>query len=185
MVDSYRLKKFLVTVKYNKGESADRYYEWYRDNFPVPIKTESLDGKTSYEYVSIKLGRPPVEFFSQPKGYKKITMEELSEIEDSTDKENWQTENHRRGAFAPLRPLLYRDQNFYFDWPLLLNPAVFPPLFTAMISARIETAISSGVSAFIGRPIGWCILSRCSSVTPLARSIFLTAAIFEREPIMP
>lgn len=88
MVDSYRLKKFLVTVKYNKGQSADRYYEWYRDNFPVPIKTESLDGKTSYEYVSIKLGRPPVEFFSQPKGYKKITMEELSEIEDSTVKEN-------------------------------------------------------------------------------------------------
>ena len=37
----------------------DRYYEWYRDNFPVPVKTESLDGKTSYEYVNIKLGRPP------------------------------------------------------------------------------------------------------------------------------
>jgi len=66
----------------------DRYYEWYRDNFPVPVRTESLDGKTSYEYVNIKLGRPPVEFFSQPKGYKKITMEELAELEDGTAKEN-------------------------------------------------------------------------------------------------
>ena len=88
MVDSYRLKKFLVTVKYINGESMDRYYEWYRDNFPVPVRTESLDGKTSYEYVNIKLGRPPVEFFSQPKGYKKITMEELAELEDGTAKEN-------------------------------------------------------------------------------------------------
>ena len=83
MVDSYRLKKYLVTVKYNNGESKDQYYEWYRDNFPVPVKTQSLDGKTSYEYVNIKLGRPPAEFFSQPKGYKKITIEELAEIEES------------------------------------------------------------------------------------------------------
>ncbi|MDY9921321.1 MAG: hypothetical protein U2P59_05805 [Synergistota bacterium] len=82
MVDSYRLKKYLVTVKYNNGESKDQYHEWYRDNFPVPVKTQSLDGMTSYEYVNIKLGRPPAEFFSQPKGYKKITAEELAEIEE-------------------------------------------------------------------------------------------------------
>ena len=88
MVDSYRLKKYLITVKYNNGESRDRYHEWYRDNFPVPVKTQSLDGKTSYEYVNIKLGRPPAEFFSQPKGYKKITMEDLAELEDGTAKEN-------------------------------------------------------------------------------------------------
>lgn len=90
MVDSYRLKKFLVTVKYNNGENMDRYHEWYRDNFPVPVKTASLDGKTSYEYINIKPGRPPVEFFSKPKGYKKITMEELAKIEKGTDpgKEN-------------------------------------------------------------------------------------------------
>lgn len=83
MVDSYRLKKFLVTVKYNSGESRDQYYEWYRDNFPMPVKTQSLNGMTSYEYVNIKLGRPPAEFFSQPKGYKKISVEELAEIEES------------------------------------------------------------------------------------------------------
>lgn len=88
MEDSYRLKKYLVTVKYNNGESVDRYYEWYRDNFPVPVKTESLDGKTSYRYLNIKMGRPPVEFFSQPKGYKKITMEELAGLEESPAKEN-------------------------------------------------------------------------------------------------
>ncbi|MEA4873007.1 MAG: hypothetical protein VB076_09395 [Synergistaceae bacterium] len=83
MVDSYRLKKFLVTVKYNNGESKDQYYEWYRDNFPVPVKTQSLNGMTSYEYVNIKLGRPPAEFFSEPRGYKKITVEELAEIEEN------------------------------------------------------------------------------------------------------
>ncbi|MGD9667105.1 MAG: hypothetical protein AB7U31_06560 [Synergistaceae bacterium] len=83
MVDSYRLKKYLVTVKYNKGKSKDQYHEWYRDNFPVPVKTQSLDGMTSYEYVNIKLGRPPAEFFSEPRGYKKITVEELAEIEES------------------------------------------------------------------------------------------------------
>lgn len=82
-VDSYRLKKFLVTVKYKNGESRDQYFEWYRDNFPLPVKTQSLDGMTSYEYVNIKLGRPPAEVFSQPKGYKKITVEELAEIEES------------------------------------------------------------------------------------------------------
>ena len=81
-VDSYRLKKFLVTVKYNKGETKDQYYEWYRDNFPVPVKTQSLDGRTSYEYVNIKFGRPPLEIFSEPKGYKKITIEELAKIEE-------------------------------------------------------------------------------------------------------
>ena len=82
LVDSYRLKKFLVTVKYNKGETKDQYYEWYRDNFPVPVKTQSLDGRTSYEYVNIKFGRPPLEIFSEPKGYKKITIEELAKIEE-------------------------------------------------------------------------------------------------------
>lgn len=85
LVDSYRLKKFLVTVKYNKGENEDQYYEWYRDNFPVPVKTQSMDGRTSYEYVNIKLGRPPLEIFAQPKGYKKITIEELAEIEEGNE----------------------------------------------------------------------------------------------------
>lgn len=82
LVDSYRLKKFLVTVKYNKGESKDQYYEWYRDNFPIPVKTLSMDGRTSYEYVNIKLGKPPIEIFSEPKGYKKITIDELTKIEE-------------------------------------------------------------------------------------------------------
>ncbi|MDD4160353.1 MAG: hypothetical protein PHO18_05345 [Synergistaceae bacterium] len=86
-VDSYRLKKFLVTVKYNNGESKDQYYEWYRDNFPVPVKTESMDGRTSYEYLNIKLGRPPAELFSKPKGYKKITADELAETEKSPNQQ--------------------------------------------------------------------------------------------------
>lgn len=82
-VDTYRLKKFLVTVKYNNGENEDRYYEWYRDNFPVPVKTQSIDGKISYEYINIKFGSPPAELFSEPRGYKKITPDELAEMEEN------------------------------------------------------------------------------------------------------
>ncbi len=85
MVDSYRLKKFLVTVKYNNGENKDQYHEWYRDNFPVPVKTESLDGQTSYEYLNIKFGKPNIELFAEPKRYKKITIEELGAMENPED----------------------------------------------------------------------------------------------------
>jgi len=83
MIDSYRLKKFMVTVKYNKGEAVDQYYEWYRDNFPVPVKTQSFDGLSSYEYTNIKLGRPNMELFAEPKRYKKVTMEEIEAMEES------------------------------------------------------------------------------------------------------
>jgi hypothetical protein len=38
--------------------------------------------------VNIKLGRPPIEFFFAAQGYKKITMEELTELEESTAKGN-------------------------------------------------------------------------------------------------
>ena len=78
-VDSYRLKKYLVTVKYNKGENKDQYHEWYRDNFPIPVKTESLDGQNSYEYINIKFGKPNIELFAEPTRYKKITLDELKE----------------------------------------------------------------------------------------------------------
>lgn len=78
MVDSYRLKKYMVTVKYNKGENKDQYYEWYRDNFPVPVKTESMDGQTSYEYRNIKFEKQNMELFAEPKHYKKATMEEIA-----------------------------------------------------------------------------------------------------------
>ncbi len=81
-VDTFRLKKFLVTVKYNDGDTEDRYYEWYRSDFPVPVKTESLDGYMSYEYRRIKFAKQDPNLFDPPHRYKKITAEELAELEE-------------------------------------------------------------------------------------------------------
>ena len=81
MVDSYRLKKFLVTVKYNNGETQDQYYEWRRSGFPIPVKMESINGAVSNEYQKIKMAPQNPNLFSEPKGYKKITIEELEKLE--------------------------------------------------------------------------------------------------------
>ena len=42
-IDTFRLKKYLVTVKYNGGETEDKYYEWYRSDFPIPVKTQPAE----------------------------------------------------------------------------------------------------------------------------------------------
>lgn len=83
-IDSYRLRKFLVTAKYPSGDE-DKYYEWFRDNFPVPVKTASLDGKTSFEYQRIKIGAQDPALFVTPKRYKKVTMEEIIVMEKSAE----------------------------------------------------------------------------------------------------
>ena len=77
----FRLKKYLVTVKYNGGETEDKYYEWYRSDFPIPVKTESLNGYMSYEYRRIKFTTLDPNLFNPPKRYKKITTEQLIELE--------------------------------------------------------------------------------------------------------
>ena len=80
-IDTFRLKKYLVTVKYNGGETEDKYYEWYRSDFPIPVKTESLNGYMSYEYRRIKFTTLDPNLFNPPKRYKKITTEQLIELE--------------------------------------------------------------------------------------------------------
>ena len=87
-VDTYRLKKYLVTVKYNKGETEDRYYEWRRSDFPVPVKTESLNGEYSCEYKKIKFGPQDPGLFNEPKNYRKISIEELDEMEGAGQKKS-------------------------------------------------------------------------------------------------
>lgn len=84
-VDSYRLRKFLVTATYPGGEK-DQYHEWFRDNFPIPVKTASLNGKTSFEYSKIKIGPQDPGLFAEPKRYKKTTMEEIIELEKTQEK---------------------------------------------------------------------------------------------------
>ena len=77
-VDTYRMKKYLVSILL-KGDPENKYeyYEWYRDNFPLPVKTAAVYGNSSYEFTKIKLGKPSIELFMQPKGYKKITHDEI------------------------------------------------------------------------------------------------------------
>lgn len=79
-IDTFRLKKYLVTVKY--GDAEDKYYEWYRSDFPIPVKTESLNGYMSYEYRRIKFTQQNPALFNPPgRRYRKITTEELIELE--------------------------------------------------------------------------------------------------------
>lgn len=80
-VDSYRLRKFLVTATYPGGEK-DQYHEWFRDNFPIPVKTASLNGKSFFEYSKIKTGPQDPTLFAEPKRYKKATMEEIIALEE-------------------------------------------------------------------------------------------------------
>lgn len=81
-VDSYRLRKFLVTVSYPGGQT-DKYHEWFRDNFPVPVKSAALNGTTSFEYQKIKIGpQDPGHFTAPSKRYKKVTIEEIIAIEE-------------------------------------------------------------------------------------------------------
>lgn len=82
VIDTYRLKKYLVTVKYNNGETEDKYYEWYRSGFPMAVKTASLNGYFSYEYKNIKFKEQDPNLFNEPKRYKKITAEQLAVLEE-------------------------------------------------------------------------------------------------------
>ena len=82
VIDTYRMRKYLVTVMLKGDEKNEySYYEWYRDNFPLPVKTAAVQGNSSYEFTKIKLGKPSIELFMQPKGYKKVTHDEINLLE--------------------------------------------------------------------------------------------------------
>ncbi len=76
-IDSYSMRKFIVKTTYNlKGESVnDVYYEWYRTDFPLPVKTSNLDGTVTTEYKNIKFRKIDTAMFATPKGFKKIVVE--------------------------------------------------------------------------------------------------------------
>lgn len=78
--DSFRMKKYLVTVKYKNYNTEDSYYEWTRNDFPIPVRTESLDGKNWTEYT--KISRGPIDYtvFDKPKSYKKISSEDAEKL---------------------------------------------------------------------------------------------------------
>ena len=77
-IDSYNMRKFVVKSTYNlKGDSvSDVYYEWYRTDFPLPVKTSNIDGTVTTEYKNIRFRQLNPAMFEKPKGYKKISEEE-------------------------------------------------------------------------------------------------------------
>ena len=78
--DSFRMKKYLVTVKYKNYNTEDSYYEWTRNDFPIPVRTESLDGKNWTEYTKISRGPIDYTLFDKPKRYKKISSENAEKL---------------------------------------------------------------------------------------------------------
>ena len=88
-------------MKYNGGETEDKYYEWYRTDFPIPVKTESLNGYMSYEYRRIKFTTLDPNLFNPPKRYKKITTEQLIELE-----KQWERSEKKGRSNKGLRKIL-------------------------------------------------------------------------------
>ena len=88
-IDTYRMKKYLVTILLKgNAENQYSYYEWYRDNFPLPVKTAAVLGNSSYEFTKIKIGKPPIEVFMEPKSYKKVTNDEIEALEIANKTKN-------------------------------------------------------------------------------------------------
>ena len=80
-IDSYHMKKYLVTIKLPGKESPkDEYYEWYRDYFPFPVKTQTTNGGYTYELSKIKTAAMDPDLFRKPKDYKKVTAEQLDQM---------------------------------------------------------------------------------------------------------
>ena len=74
-IDSYNMRKFVVktTYKLKDIEVNDVCYEWYRTDFPLPVKTSNLDGTVTTEYKNITFRSLAPALFGTPKGFKKIT----------------------------------------------------------------------------------------------------------------
>jgi hypothetical protein len=80
MRDSYRMRKYLIKIDYSNIKGSDSYYEWRRDDFPIPVRTESLDGRTYFEYSAIHRGPFDPDLFHEPKNFKKVTHEEFETL---------------------------------------------------------------------------------------------------------
>ncbi|MEG1641675.1 MAG: hypothetical protein RR272_01040 [Synergistaceae bacterium] len=92
-INTYRMKKYLVTIKYRgKKENTYQYYEWYQDNFPLPVKTQDLKGVSETEYTKIKLRKPDIELFMKPKSYKQTNIGEINALLLAKEKEEKNTD---------------------------------------------------------------------------------------------
>ena len=94
MRDSYRMRKYLITVNYSNIKGTDSYYEWRRDDFPIPVRTESLDGRTSFEYSAIHRGPFDPDLFHEPRNFKKVTHEEFETIMSNYKEKHKEVKNN-------------------------------------------------------------------------------------------
>ncbi len=78
--DSFRMKKYLVTVTYSGVNGEDKYFEWTRNDFPIPVRTESFDGKTWTEYTKISRSAIDPAIFERPRTYKQVSAEEAERL---------------------------------------------------------------------------------------------------------
>lgn len=106
--DGFRMKKFLVTVKYRNMPGEDKYYEWRRNDFPVPVRTESLDGSSWTEYRNISRGPINQDLFNKPGSYKLVAAEEaerlLDEFEEKEQKRQLKrTKKHKEPSRLPQK----------------------------------------------------------------------------------
>lgn len=95
--DGFRLKKFLVTIKYSNMPGEDKYYEWTRNDFPIPVRTESLDGSSWTEYKNISRGPITQDLFNKPNSYKQATAEEAEQLLNTLDAKK-QERRSKRGS---------------------------------------------------------------------------------------
>jgi len=85
--EGFRMKKYLVTIKYSNMPGEDSYYEWCRNDFPVPVRTESLDGSYWTEYKDISRGPIKYDLFNKP-AYKLVSSETAERLLDEYEKKH-------------------------------------------------------------------------------------------------
>jgi len=92
--EGFRMKKYLVTIKYSNMPGEDSYYEWTRNDFPVPVRTESLDGSYWTEYKKISRGPISPDLFKKPP-YKQISAEDAERLLEEYNSRHGQKKSKR------------------------------------------------------------------------------------------
>lgn len=85
--EGFRMKKYLVTIKYSNMPGEDSYYEWCRNDFPVPVRTESLDGSYWTEYKNISRGPISADLFNKP-AYKCVDSDTAERLLNEYEKKH-------------------------------------------------------------------------------------------------
>jgi len=109
--EGFRMKKYLVTIKYSNMPGEDSYYEWIRNDFPVPVRTESLDGSYWTEYKKISRGPISPELFKKP-SYKLVSSEDAQRLLEEYNSRHEQKKSKRsdKGSSANKKQKTKSDE---------------------------------------------------------------------------